>query len=82
MSQVEEKDVMSPEDQRKLKQLKVTYPVQQLGGGVENFGYFGMFSPFSQLVLCFLMVAGRLEMYAIVILFTKSFWKHNKANAI
>ena len=53
-----------------------------LGGGVENFGYFGMFSPFSQLVLCFLMVAGRLEMYAIVILFTKSFWKHNKANAI
>ena len=41
-----------------------------------------MFSPFSQLVLCFLMVAGRLEMYAIVILFTKSFWKHNKANAI
>lgn len=53
-----------------------------LNGSVENFGYFGMFNSFSQLVMTFLMVAGRLEMYAVVILFTKSFWKHNKANAI
>ena len=50
--------------------------------GVGNFGYFGMFNQFSQLVMTFLMIAGRLEMYAIIILFTKSFWKHNKANTI
>ena len=53
-----------------------------LNGGVENFGYFGMFNSFSQVVMTFLMIAGRLEMYAIVILFTKSFWKHNRANTI
>ncbi|MFR2966156.1 MAG: potassium transporter TrkG [Anaerovoracaceae bacterium] len=50
--------------------------------GAGNFGYFGMFNQFSQLVMTFLMIAGRLEMYSIVILFTKSFWKHNKANAV
>lgn len=50
--------------------------------GAGNFGYFGMFNQFSQLVMTFLMIAGRLEMYAIVILFTKSFWKHNTANVI
>ena len=33
---------MSPEDQRKLKQLKITYPVQQLGGGVEK-AYFSTY---------------------------------------
>ena len=50
--------------------------------GAGNFGYLGMFNQFSQLVMTFLMIAGRLEMYSIVILFTKSFWKHNKANAV
>lgn len=50
--------------------------------GAGNFGYFGMFNGFSQIVMAFLMVAGRLEMYAIVILFAKSFWKPHQANAI
>lgn len=50
--------------------------------GADNFGYFGMFSPFSQLVMAFLMVAGRLEMYAIIILFAKSFWNPDRANMV
>lgn len=50
--------------------------------GVGNFGFFGMFNSFSQLIMCFMMIAGRLEMYAIIILFAKSFWKPYKANAI
>lgn len=50
--------------------------------GLGNFGYFGMFNSFSLLVMTFLMIAGRLEMYAVVILFAKSFWKPNKANTI
>lgn len=48
----------------------------------EAFGYFGMFNPFCQLVMTFLMIAGRLEMYSVIILFTKSFWRHDKANTI
>ena len=50
--------------------------------GADNFGYFGMFSPFSQLVMTVLMVAGRLEMYAIIILFAKSFWNPDRANMV
>ena len=42
-------------------------------------GYFGMFDDFSKLVMCFLMIAGRLEMYSLVIVFAKSFWKPDKA---
>lgn len=47
-----------------------------------NTGYFGMFNEFSQIVMSFLMIAGRLEMYAIVIIFAKSFWKPDKAVTI
>lgn len=47
-----------------------------------NSGYFGMFNEFSQLVMSFLMIAGRLEMYAIVIIFAKSFWRPDKAVTI
>lgn len=47
-----------------------------------NSGYFGMFNEFSQLVMCVLMIAGRLEMYAIVIVFMKSFWTPNKTTTI
>ena len=37
MSTTEEKqEVFSEEDQKKLKQLKVAYPIQQLGGGIEK----------------------------------------------
>ena len=50
--------------------------------GPGNFGFFGMFNGFSQIVMAFLMIAGRLEMYAIIILFAKSFWKPHQANVI
>ena len=45
-------------------------------------GYFGMLNEFSQIVMSFLMIAGRLEMYAIVIIFAKSFWLPDKAVSI
>ena len=45
-------------------------------------GFYGMFNSFSQFVMCFLMIAGRLEMYALVIVFTKSFWAPNKTSTI
>lgn len=45
-------------------------------------GYFGMFSPFSQVFLCVLMIMGRLEMYAVLLLFSKSFWKLDSARSI
>lgn len=43
-------------------------------------GNFAMFSGFGKGVLCFAMLAGRLEMYALFILFAKSFYKPNKTN--
>ena len=45
-------------------------------------GYFGTFSPFSQLVLTFIMIMGRLEMYSILLLFSRSFWMSDNANTI
>lgn len=45
-------------------------------------GYYGMYNEFSQLVMSALMIAGRLEMYALVILFMKSFWTPNKTSTI
>ena len=42
-------------------------------------GYLGMFSDVSQIYMCFLMIAGRLEMYTLLIIFTKGFWKEDKA---
>ena len=45
-------------------------------------GYFGAFNELSQIVMCMLMIAGRLEMYAMVIVFTRSFWRHDRAVAI
>ena len=47
-----------------------------------NSGFYGMFSNFSQLSMCFLMIAGRLEMYALVIVFMRSFWTPNKTTTI
>lgn len=41
-------------------------------------GYYGMFNQFSQGVMSFAMLAGRLEMYALLMLFTRAFWKPNK----
>ena len=45
-------------------------------------GYFGMFSPFSQFFLSLIMIMGRLEMYAVLLLFSKSFWKLDSAKSI
>lgn len=41
-------------------------------------GNFAMFGDFSKGILCFAMLAGRLEMYALLILFAKSFYKPDK----
>ena len=48
-------------------------------GEVGYTGFFGMWNGFSQLVLTVLMIAGRLEMYAIILLFSRSFWQPDKA---
>jgi len=42
-------------------------------GPVENFAFF---SSWAKLVMVFLMLAGRLEVYAIVALFNRRFWRH------
>ena len=47
-------------------------------GGPGVSGYYGMFSNFSLLYLSFLMIVGRLEMFAVIILFTKSFRQVNR----
>ena len=41
-----------------------------------------MFNGFSQLFLTFLMIAGRLEIYAILLLFSRSFWRLDHAKAL
>ncbi len=43
-------------------------------------GYFGMFNDFSLFYMSLLMICGRLEMWAVVMLFTKTFWFENKPN--
>ena len=45
-------------------------------------GYFGMFNGFSQFFLSFIMIMGRLEMYSILLLFSRSFWMTDSANSI
>ena len=45
-------------------------------------GYFGMFNSFSQFYMCFMMIAGRLEIYAVLLLFSKSFWKIDSVSSI
>ena len=51
-------------------------------GGPGPGGYFGMFSDFSLFYLSFLMIVGRLEMFAVLILFTKSFRNINRPEQI
>lgn len=41
-------------------------------GALENYGWFG---PGSKLIMCVLMALGRLEVFAIIVLFTPRFWK-------
>ena len=46
------------------------------GAGVMGmFAEYHMFGQFSQLVMCFLMLAGRLEIYAVLLPFSRSFWR-------
>ena len=45
-------------------------------------GYFGMFSQFSQFFLALLMIMGRLEMYAVLLLFSKSFWRLDSVKSV
>ena len=47
-----------------------------------NSGYYGMFNEFSQFVMTGLMIAGRLEMYSVVILLLKNFWTPNKTTTL
>lgn len=51
-------------------------------GGPGPGGYYGMFSNFSLFYLSFLMIVGRLEMFAVIILFTKSFRQINRPEQI
>ena len=41
---------------------------------------FSIFSPIAKLGLSILMLAGRLELYPVIILMTRLFWKPNKSN--
>lgn len=47
-----------------------------------SYGYFGMFNEFSRFIMSILMIAGRLEIYSVIILFAKSFWKPDNATVI
>lgn len=51
-------------------------PGFQKVGPVENFGFF---SDFSKLVLSFLMIAGRLELFTFFMLFSPRYWNSNRA---
>lgn len=41
-------------------------------------GSFALFSNFSKVYLCFLMLMGRLELFTIILLFTPSFWNPDR----
>ncbi len=43
-------------------------------GAVENYGWF---SDATKMVMCVLMVLGRLEVFAIIVLLSPAFWRHN-----
>ena len=45
-------------------------------------GYFGMFSGFSKVFMSLMMIAGRLEMYALLLMFSKSFWRIDSVRSI
>lgn len=49
------------------------------GFGLISAGYYGDFSWFGKIIASILMLAGRLEMYAIIIVFSRSFWNPEHA---
>ncbi len=56
----------------------VAATLNNIGPGLEGVGptkNFGWLPSFSKLVLTFCMLAGRLELYTVTILFTRSYWK-------
>ena len=56
----------------------VAATINNIGPGLEMVGptqNFGFFSPFSKLVLIFDMLAGRLELFPVLVLFAPSTWK-------
>jgi trk system potassium uptake protein TrkH len=56
----------------------VTSCLNNIGPGLDLVGptsNFGFFSPFSKIVLIFDMLAGRLELFPILILFAPATWK-------
>ncbi|HHI97921.1 MAG TPA: TrkH family potassium uptake protein [Thermodesulfatator atlanticus] len=56
----------------------VAATLNNIGPGLEGVGptkNFGWLPGFSKLVLTFCMLAGRLELYTVVILFTRSYWR-------
>ena len=44
-------------------------------GAMGMYAEYHAFSQFSQLLMCFLMLAGRLEIYAVLLPFSRSFWR-------
>ncbi len=48
-------------------------------GDFGSLGYFGIFADPLKLVLAFLMIIGRLEVFSLLILFTPSFWHPDRA---
>ena len=56
----------------------VTAAMNNIGPGLSAVGpysNFGFFSPFSKLVLIFDMIAGRLELFPMLVLFAPSTWR-------
>ncbi|MDU4660969.1 MAG: potassium transporter TrkG, partial [Clostridium butyricum] len=54
--------------------------MSNIGPGLEVVGpagNFAAFSPLSKLVLSFCMLAGRLEIYPMLIMFSPSIWRKN-----
>ncbi len=55
--------------------------LNNVGTGLELVGptgTFALFSGFSKIYLCFLMLMGRLELFTIILLFTPSFWNPDR----
>jgi len=51
------------------------------GFGKMTTSYFGIYSWFGQFYISLLMLAGRLEMYAVIVLFSRSFWNSDRARS-
>lgn len=50
------------------------------GVGIINEAFYGNFSSAGLLYCSLMMLAGRMEMYAVIMVFSRSFWKHDRAS--